>query len=133
MTWCFADTSYYIALVSADDNAHELASAYTAAFDGSIVTTSWVLNELANHLAKAPNRELFLEMLQDLRADRRVSIVPMTQELFDRGVELYAGRPDKEWSVTDCISFLVMRELGITDALTADHHFEQAGFIALLK
>lgn len=56
MTRCFADTSYYIALVSADDNAHELASAYTAAFDGSIVTTSWVLKELANHLYGVPKR-----------------------------------------------------------------------------
>ena len=66
MTPCFADTSYYIALVSPDDEAHELASAYTAALDGAIVTTSWVLYELANHLAKPPNRELFVEMLQDM-------------------------------------------------------------------
>lgn len=133
MTRCFADTSYYVALLSADDEAHERAATYTASFDGSIITTAWILNELANHLAKPPNRELFLEILREPRADDRVSIVPMDQELFDRGVALYGERLDKEWSVTDCISFIVMREQGVTDALTGDHHFEQVGFTALLK
>ena len=79
------------------------------------------------------NRELFLEMRIALRENERVTIVPMGQELFDRGIELYGERLDKEWSITDCISFIVMREQGITDALTGDHHFEQAGFKALLK
>lgn len=60
-------------------------------------------------------------------------IVPPTQELFVRGIDLYARRPDKERGLTDCISFLVMQEQGITHALTADHHFEQAGFTMLLK
>lgn len=74
-----------------------------------------------------------MEILREPRADDRVSIVPMDQELFDRGVALYGERLDKEWSVTDCISFIVMREQGVTDALTGDHHFEQVGFTALLK
>jgi hypothetical protein len=52
---------------------------------------------------------------------------------MDRGLALYAARPDKEWSLTDCVSFLVMQDHGVTEALTADHHFEQAGFVALLK
>ena len=52
---------------------------------------------------------------------------------FDEGVRLYVARPDKDWSLTDCISFVVMRERGITEALTGDRHFEQAGFVALLK
>jgi len=133
MATCFADTSYYIALVNPDDDSHERAVAYTASFDGSIVTTAWVLNELGSHLAKPPNRELFLEMRIALRENERVTIVPMGQELFDRGIELYGEGLDKEWSITDCISFIVMREQGITDALTGDHHFEQAGFKALLK
>ena len=55
------------------------------------------------------------------------------QDLFDAGVELYVRRPDKAWSLTDCISFVVMREHGMNEALTGDRHFEQAGFIALLK
>jgi predicted nucleic acid-binding protein len=62
-----------------------------------------------------------------------VEIVPATMEWFERGMELYEGRPDKEWSLTDCISFAVMTERGVSDALTNDHHFEQAGFRILLK
>ena len=55
-----------------------------------------------------------------------------TSELFERGLALYNARPDKEWSLTDCISFVVMADEGLTDALTGDRHFEQAGFTALL-
>jgi hypothetical protein len=59
--------------------------------------------------------------------------VPASRELFDSGWALYQDRPDKDWSLTDCISFVAMRERGIIEALTGDHHFEQAGFRALLK
>jgi uncharacterized protein len=59
--------------------------------------------------------------------------VPPGQELFDQGVELYAARTDKQWSLTDCISFVVMRQYRVTEALTGDRHFEQAGFTAMLK
>ena len=62
-----------------------------------------------------------------------MKIIPATADLFDRGVQLYAERADKEWSLTDCISFVVMADEGLADALTGDHHFEQAGFKALLK
>jgi predicted nucleic acid-binding protein len=62
-----------------------------------------------------------------------VAIVASSRELFRRGFDLYADRPDKEWSLTDCISFVVMTDRRITDALTGDHHFEQAGFVAILK
>lgn len=61
-----------------------------------------------------------------------MTIVPATQELFDRGFAIYSSRPDKAWSLTDCISFVVMEEHGLTEALTGDCHFEQAGFVALL-
>ena len=63
----------------------------------------------------------------------QVKLIPPDVALFDAGVQLFANRPDKEWSLTDCISFVVMQQEGITQALTADHHFEQAGFQALLK
>ena len=68
-----------------------------------------------------------------MRDDNHVTIVPPDDALFHRGVEFYAQRPDKDWSLTDCISFVVMEERGIREALTGDHHFEQAGFAALLK
>jgi hypothetical protein len=72
-------------------------------------------------------------LLVDIENDPRVHIVSPSDEQFRRGKELYARRSDKEWSLTDCISFLVMQEHALTEALTADHHFEQAGFAILLK
>jgi hypothetical protein len=71
-------------------------------------------------------------MFQSLRFNPFVSIIPPSQEVFDLGLDLYAQRPDKDWSLTDCISFIVMRQHGLTDALTGDRHFQQAGFKALL-
>ena len=71
-------------------------------------------------------------MQPKLRANPNITITAASAELFERGCRLYADRPDKDWSLTDCISFVVMEEKAITEALTADHHFEQAGFNALL-
>ena len=65
--------------------------------------------------------------------DPRTTVFPASQDLFDAGVSLYSRRQDKDWSLTDCISFAVMQQQGLTDALTADHHFEQAGFTLLMK
>jgi len=79
------------------------------------------------------NRSAFLELLDMLNDSPDARILGPTPELFERGVELFRQRPDKEWSLTDCISFVAMHEAGITEALTGDHHFEQAGFRALLK
>jgi predicted nucleic acid-binding protein len=97
------------------------------------VTTAWVLTEVADAMAAPPNRPLFLRLIEGFRTLRIVEVVPATPELFDRGIELYGRRPDKSWSLTDCISFVVMTERDITEALTGDHHFEQAGFRALLR
>ncbi|HUT10033.1 MAG TPA: PIN domain-containing protein [Thermoguttaceae bacterium] len=129
----FADTSYYIALTNPRDEHHAAANACTESLDTTLVTTAWVLVELANSLSRGKNRAAFLALLGDLETDDRVTIVPPTSETFRRGIDLYARRSDKEWSLTDCISFLVMEQLRITDALTTDYHFEQAGFRLLLK
>jgi predicted nucleic acid-binding protein len=97
-----------------------------------LVTTEFVLLELANALARARSRKLFVDLMPRLRANPNVSVFGASTELFDRGYRRYADRPDKDWSLTDCISFVVMEQEGISDALTADHHFEQAGFHAIL-
>ena len=68
--------------------------------------------------------------LQDMESDPDTIIVKHNDDLYHKGLKLYAERPDKDWSLTDCISFVVMREHQITEALTGDHHFEQAGFKA---
>ena len=133
MTACFADSFYFLALLNPADAAHAVAARVAKELRRPLVTTAWVLTEVADAMAAPPNRPLFLKLIAGLRALPSVEIVPASSELFDRGIELYARRPDKSWSLTDCLSFVVMTERGLTDALTGDHHFEQAGFRALLR
>ncbi len=134
MTGVFADTYYFVALVNRKgDEAQRRAVEATAGRTARLMTTAWVMTELANTLSEPRHRPLFLQTLNALQGDPDTTIVPADAQLFQEGVELYASRLDKEWSLTDCISFVVMRREGITDALTGDRHFEQAGFNALLK
>jgi hypothetical protein len=91
-----------------------------------------VLVELADAFARPPNRERFVQFHRVLPRMPDLTVVPADRTLMDAGFALYSQRPDKEWSLTDCISFVVMQREGITEALTADRHFEQAGFTALL-
>jgi uncharacterized protein len=128
MRTVFADTSYYLALVNSLDRSHAAACRWTSDFAGSSITTSWVIAELANAMSQASNRPFFLSLLHDLQSDARVTIIPPTKDLFDRGLDLYSRRSDKDWSLTDCISFLVMEDRHLRDAATLDHHFAQAGF-----
>ncbi|HPD15234.1 MAG TPA: PIN domain-containing protein [Planctomycetota bacterium] len=128
----FADTFYYLAMLHADDAAHERAVKFSSQLTGPTVTTAWVLTELADGLAAPATRGSFVRLLASLRADHKCIIIPASQELFELGMGLYQERPDKGWTLTDCVSFVVMKDRGIRDALTADHHFEQAGFTALL-
>ncbi len=133
MTACFADTYFFLALLSADDEAHDRAVALNRSQRAAMVTTSWVLTEVADALAASATRSVFVELLDALRSDPQVVIVPPSEALFERGVALYSNRMGKGWSLTDCVSFVVMEDRGIRDALTGDHHFEQAGFQALLR
>ncbi len=80
----------------------------------------------------ARNRAAFIKLFNVLRSHDLVEVVS-GDDWLERGVDLYARRPDKAWSLTDCISFVVMADRKLTEALTGDHHFEQAGFLALLK
>ena len=82
--------------------------------------------------SRARARPRFLTLLETLEADPDVSIIPASDELFRRGVDLYRRRPDKDWPLTDCFSFVVMGDVAANEALTGDHHFQQAGFVALL-
>lgn len=129
----FADAYYFVALLNPRDHGHLAAREFTSSFTGQVWTTAWVLTEVANACARPPARSAFLSLLADLESDLHAHIVPPQVEHFRLGREMFAQRSDKEWSLTDCISFVVMEELGLTEALTADHHFEQAGFSALLK
>lgn len=129
----FADTFYYLALLSPRDPAHARAVSITHRLRARLVTTAWVLTEVGDAMSLPKNRELFAALLDGLKGNPKMTIVPASQEIFDRGVEFFRKRPDKEWTLTDCVSFVVMADQGLTDALTGDHHFEQAGFRVLLK
>lgn len=128
----FADSFYYLSLINADDASHDLAIAWSRELFRPVVTTAWVITEVADGLAAPRWRAAFLTFFGELQLDPELTILPPTKDLFDQGLELYARRRDKDWSLTDCISFVVMKQYGITEALTGDHHFEQAGFTALL-
>jgi hypothetical protein len=129
----FADTWYFVALLGQDTVAQRRAIDATANRRDRLITSWWVLVELANFLSTPGRRPAFLATLDRLRGDPNVTIVPAEQFLLDQAVALYAQRPDKSWSLTDCTSFVIMRQHGLVEALTADHHFDQAGFHALLK
>jgi uncharacterized protein len=133
MRQVFADTFYYLALLNPHDDAHDAAVEFTAAFAGQMVTTDWIVTELADGLSATNARTALIPFVQGLFADGAVRIEPASRSLLDRGWLLYRRRADKAWSLTDCISFVVMRDLKLTEALTGDQHFEQAGFKAVLK
>ncbi|MFM2165928.1 MAG: hypothetical protein RIS79_299 [Verrucomicrobiota bacterium] len=129
----FADAWLYIALLDPNDAGH--AKAVQACADESItgiVTTRWVLMEVANMLSNSKARAGCAAFMRDLDHAEGMRIIPASEELFHRGLALYDERPDKGWSLTDCISFLVMADEHVIEALTGDHQFEQAGFTALL-
>jgi len=123
--------SIYIALISARDAWHKQVVQLSEGFCRPTVTTTFVLMEVADGSASSTERANVVRLLDALRADSDCTILPPSADLFERGVQLYRARTDKDWSLTDCISFVVMRDLGLTEALTADLHFEQAGFAVL--
>lgn len=133
MTPYFADSFYYLAILSEEDEAHDRAIDFTRQARAPMVTTDRVLTEVADAMAGITHRPRFLALLAALQRDPTVKVIPASRELFHRGVDLFSRRSDKEWSLTDCISFVVMEELRLHDALTGDRHFEQAGFRVLLK
>jgi hypothetical protein len=133
MNRVFADSFYFFAMLNPRDDMHRKALQFATGSEEPIVTTAWVLTEIADGLAATTYRTAFSRLVARLQADTMNEIVPPTEELMTRGIELYDARPDKQWSLTDCISFLVMQDRHITQALTGDHHYEQAGFEALLK
>ena len=133
MKTVFADTHYFIALLNPPDAAHARAMAFTHGFGGQYVTTREVLVELADGFCGLGSRLAAGQFIDDIQTNKAMRIIWSDKTLFDDGLSLYMARADKTWSLTDCISFVVMTREGITEALTGDHHFEQAGFVALLK
>ena len=132
MSRVFADAFYFVALLNRADQFHAKATAAAQGLRGEVVTTEWVLMEVADALASSVSRRAVAPFVYDLLADPKVEIVRAEGGWFERGLQLYEQRPDKAWTLTDCISFVVMSEKHLNEALTGDHHFEQAGFSPLL-
>lgn len=134
MKTVFADTGYWAALLNPKDQPHAKAGEVSSALGKfRILTTEMVLDELLAALSKVPLRLYAIRGVEAIRSNPNVEVVPQTSLQFESAFDNYRSISDKEWSLTDCASFVLMRERGLTEALAHDHHFEQAGFIALLR
>jgi hypothetical protein len=127
------DTGYLLAVTNPRDSLHARALAWGRAIKDRCVVTEYVLLELVNAYSHPRDRPKAHATIVELNSSPICEVVPASPALFEAGLRLHLQRPDKEWSLTDCISFVVMQERGIQRALAHDHHFEQAGFEALLR
>lgn len=136
MRFIFADTGYWVALLNPGDNLHQKAVSLAQALQPAhIVTSEMALTEALNDFSKRGKhlRSLASEFIQELRSHPNITIVPQTSQQFEKAFNLYSQRKDKQWSHTDCVSFNIMAENGIIDALAYDKHFAQAGYRALMR
>jgi predicted nucleic acid-binding protein len=132
----FLDSTYAIALAAASDQYHARAVSLADELQAArtrLVTTQAVLLEIGNALARKRYRAAAVKLLASLDSDPNVHVVQLTSLLHARAFQLFQQMADKEWGLTDCVSFIVMRDRGIGEALTADEHFAQAGFRTLLQ
>jgi uncharacterized protein len=128
----FVDTAFVVALINNKDQYHNQALKLSKKYENApMLITEAVLMEIANALAKDYKQEA-VEVIKTFRSSKEVTIVEQNSQLFLEGFEMYKKYKDKAWGIVDCISFVVMRENNITDALTADNHFKQAGFNILM-
>ena len=132
----FADTGYWIALISARDDLRESAVQATNNLGNRrLVTSEMVLVEVLNHFAQLGDvaRKTAAETIIGLKNDSNTEVIEQNTEQFESAVYRYANRLDQSWSLVDCSSFVLMEERGIRDALAQDIDFVQAGFNALLR
>lgn len=131
----FIDTSFVYAVINPRDQWHERAVFWEGKLQSekfSLLTTEFILAEIADGLSAINFRREAALSIHILINNPFVTVIPATSELFLKALALYEERPDKNWGLTDCTSFTVMIENGLTEALTTDDHFRQAGFKALL-
>lgn len=132
----FLDTSFSLALSIRSDVNHNRAALLSAELARSgtrVFTTQAIILESGNAFARARYRSSAVSIISGLREEPNTTIIPVSNQLIERAFELFSSRMDKQWGLVDCISFTVMREKRIEAALTADEHFVQAGFRALLR
>lgn len=127
------DSGYLIALADQRDQLHKRAIAWSTSCTEPLLVTEYVLWETINALSNRAFRLRAHDIVQAVKTEAQFIYVPASRELHDIGIAAHREFEDKDWSLTDCISFYLMRERGSTRALAYDHHFEQAGFDALLR
>ncbi|MEP6913114.1 MAG: PIN domain-containing protein [bacterium] len=129
----FVDTFFVVALVNKNDQHHRLALDLAKRFTGpGLVTTDAILLEIGNALSRNFKRES-VEIIEHFLTSDDVKVIHLHPLLFRKAFDLYKSHSDKLWGLIDCVSFVVMKELAITDALSADKHFGQEGFKALIR
>jgi uncharacterized protein len=132
----FIDTSYAIALYSKRDHYHnkalELGRKYGIG-EFRFVTSFAILLEIGNGLSKSYEKPRSVQLLNFLQKDPAIEIEEVTKNIYQQSFELFSSRMDQDWGLVDCTSFLIMKKRGINLVLTADKHFEQAGFRALMR
>jgi uncharacterized protein len=136
MKMVFVDTSAWLALINKADLRHVKAKKvrdHLTKNHFNLLVTNFILVETANALSRIPFRKAVIQLISFIQSSENIRIIEIDKNLFRKAWELYSERADKEWSLTDCASFVVMTTMGITEAFTSDHHFEQAGFKALIK
>ena len=127
------DTSFLVALVNEHDEHHEAAIRCSFLYEGRPkVVTQAVLLEAGNGLARRFKLQAVVMFDSFFRATD-VEVIPITEDLFARSYSLFRSYVDKDWGLVDCVSFIVMRDRHLTDALTLDQHFVQADFQALMR
>jgi predicted nucleic acid-binding protein len=128
----FIDTLFVVALINPRDQYHAKATELAAKYESHpFLVSDAVLLEIGNGLARNYKQEA-IEVIEGFFNSEEVEIVRLTPDLFERAFELYKKYEDKDWGLIDCISFIVMMDAGVTQALTFDQHFGQAGFEALM-
>lgn len=133
MAATFIDTQFVVALINERDQYHERALSFAVRYRGQPpITTAAVILEVGNAPARG-YKEKAAEVINAFLSSSDVQVVHLTPELLNRALALYQSHRDKEWGLVDCLSFVVMADAGISDALTFDRHFAQAGFVALLR
>lgn len=131
----FVDTAAWLALLNTSDALHQSAQRVMAELQKQrthLVTTEFVLLEVADALSSSSVRAKTVAFITGLQQVKNIEIVPASTQLFAQGWKLYTQRVDKNWGLTDCISFVVMLQHAIIPAFTSGRHFEQAGFRKLL-
>jgi len=130
----FVDSGFLLALAQPTDALHNSAVVWANSLSEPLLVTEYVIWEVFNFLSKPPDRAKAHLILSHVESEgSSYEVVHASRDLFLAGTKLHGERPDKEWSLTDCISFHLMRERGIHRALAHDSHFAQAGFQVLMK